>query len=241
MPSSQLKYLSFISIFFVTSAFAKNTDMVLRLKEKVSMEELASNVLNPSSSRYGQFYTPEEIQELVAPTNAEYSQLLQNIKVQGFQVVHESKSHLFITVRGSRQNIEQTFGAQIRYLNTEQTVHEESMPAQIPEGLDLIDSVIGLDNTRSAKPHLVAKDLTGPGALSNSTVKTDYEFNDLYKAGLSGKGQHIAIAGYDGFYIIDTVQYFTLVGVKPAPVVDQIIFNGRVGLMQTRNFLNVSI
>jgi subtilase family serine protease len=63
-------------------------------------------------------------------------------------------------------------------------------------------------------------------ATSPDFIKSGYGFDPIYKAGFTGKGQHIAIATYDGFYQEDIPIYFSLSDINPAPAVDVVEFNG---------------
>jgi kumamolisin len=62
--------------------------------------------------------------------------------------------------------------------------------------------------------------------VAQSTIKTAYGFDPLYAAGLTGKGQHIAIATYDGFHVDNVKKFYSLSNLKPQPSVDQVAFNG---------------
>ena len=57
-------------------------------------------------------------------------------------------------------------------------------------------------------------------SLTPDYIKSAYGFDPIYTAGLTGKGQHIAIATYDGFYTQDIPMYFAQVDINPAPKVD---------------------
>ena len=67
------------AMVFSTVAQAKTIDLTLRLNERTSIEELARNVMNPSSDRYRKFYTPAEIRNLVAPSDRDYQALLSSL------------------------------------------------------------------------------------------------------------------------------------------------------------------
>src|SRR4051812_38302104 len=71
-------------------ALAKPVELVLRLQERVPMAQLAQAVSDATSPRYRQFYTPQELRDVAAPTAADYEQLLAQLAVHGFTVVAES-------------------------------------------------------------------------------------------------------------------------------------------------------
>ena len=195
-------------------AFAETTEVVLNLNQKVSMKELAKSVTDPSSPRYRKFYTPAEIKQLVGPSDSAYQALLNQLSSSGIQVVSESATHLSLTVRGERS-----------VLTGIQTQLRSSLFQA--SALSQVGSVHGLSPSKKRRPHLnfVSPLVTKDGTLP-AQIKQDYDLNPIYTSGVSGKGQHIAIATYDGFNIQDVRDYYTKNGLSPGPTVDQVIFNG---------------
>lgn len=205
---------------------AKPITTVVRLKAKVSMADLARQVSDPQSPRYGKFYTPQEIRNIAAPDEASYQATLNQLRAEGFQIIHESKTHLWVTVRGEASSYESVFAAQM--MSTQQGFHRALLSARVPNRLGLIASVVGLDNTRHAEPRfqiLGAKTAKTKG-ISQATIKKVYGFDDLYKAGLTGKGQDVAIATYDGFNMDDIKTFYKKSKLPATPNVDQVTFNG---------------
>ena len=105
-PRTVYSTAAITSVFMSSLTFANPVDLVLRLKERTPIEELANSVIDPSSSHYQQFYTPAEIRAQVAPNDQDYQALIENLKSRGFDVVSESESHLMITVRGEQSKVE---------------------------------------------------------------------------------------------------------------------------------------
>ncbi len=220
------------------AAYAQEMEVVLRLKERVAMETLAEQVTNPRSPRYAKFYDPDEIRDLAAPLPSDYANFISQLKAKGLKLIGESKSHLYVTVSGDSQLFESLFSTKIDFLSTGKR-HAHLSP-QIPTDLAFVQSVTGLDTTRASRSHLRIGKILGPvkgvtvngnqtdtpAGLTPAYIKTAYGFTGIYQAGYSGKGQHIAIASYNGFYVDDVQQYYAQVGISPAPTVDQVNFNG---------------
>lgn len=209
-------------------ALAQPMTAVLKLRDRVSMETLALNVQNPLSDHYKRFYTPEEIRDLAGPSQAEYDQLLALLKNQGFTVTSESPTHLWISVKGDSSKIESTFATKIQFNGK---MHQRVAALSIPMMYSLIESVGGLDNTRKAHPKLKFDRNATPqddtsGGVPQATIKAAYGLAPLYAAGLTGKGQDIAVATYSGFHIANVQQFYQLSGLNPVPNVDQVAFNG---------------
>ena len=221
------KALVLLSLAAALPAWGSPITAVLKLKEKVSMEQLAHNVQDPRSDHYQKFYEPAEIRALAAPSDQEYQELLQGLKEEGFTVVSESTTHLWVSVRAETKIFESVFATQIQSFGPK--LHQRVAKVMVPYHLSLIESVGGLSNTRKAFPKLM-KTMDAPegspGGVPQATIKTAYGFAPLYASGLTGKGQHIAIATYDGFHADMVRKFYTLSALKPMPTVDQVDFNG---------------
>jgi kumamolisin len=225
-PSS----LMLMGLLHSSSIFAQPINLVVRLKEKVSIQELADNAV-----KYGVTYTPEEIRDMAGPSVEDYANVITELKQQGFEIVSESKTRLFVTVRAEKQAVEDAF--QTKFAESE-GVRTPLTPAVIPASLNLIDSVIGLDNSRKLRPRYKilrqdpSVDFSGKpkpttqGGVLPATIKTTYGFDPIYANGFTGKGQHIAIATYDNLKLSDVTAYYTKIGLKTAPTVDVVSFNG---------------
>jgi kumamolisin len=199
-----------------TSVRAESIQAVIRLKETVSMEKLAQSVTDPTSPRYRSYYTPEEIKNLAGPSDADYSSLINQLQSEGVQIVKESPTHLFITVRADRS-----------YL--------AALPSRSISASIEVANVNGLQKSQARTPRYAFPQKTGTlssHAVADFTGMTPdqihslYGFNTIYKAGFTGKGQHISIATYDGFYVQDVQDYYTKNKLSPGPTVDQVTFNG---------------
>lgn len=209
------------------SAFAQPVNVVVKLQERVPLQELAAAVTDPTSPRYQKFYTNDELRALVAPSDADYAATLAALKARGLEIVAESPTHLWISAKAEHTVLEKAFQTKFKFSKKGRSA---LLAPRIPGELSLVESVTGFDNTRKAKPRIKFGDgLDGksgqPGVLP-AQIKTAYGYDAVYAAGWTGKGEHIAIATYDGFYLTDIQQYYTLIGLKTAPTVDQVTFNG---------------
>ena len=217
-----------IALGMASSAYAKPIELILRLKERVNMEDLAKSVSTPSSPRFRKYYSPEEINALSAPSTQDYAALLAQLSSKGFKVVSESKSHLFVTVRADHAQVEKTFSTSFRTSNANAKFVGFAKQASIPSGLDLVASVSGMDQTSRMRPHFKVPNaaVSKVKAITQDIIKTSYGFKPIHAAGIKGKGQQIAVATYDGFHLTDIQTFFTKSKISPAPVVDQVKFNG---------------
>jgi len=231
MKASSL-WLSLFTWIFSLASWAKPLDVVFRLKEKIPMEELALTVLDPSSPRYNHFYSPEEIRDLTGPSDEEYLSYKEQLVKEGLKIVSESKTRLILTVRGESGDLEKMFSTHLENdFNSrpgEVAIRQLSRTV-IPGRLGFIESVSGLDTIRRSRSHLipVASSFKNSfGASSPDFVKAAFGITPIHNSGISGKGQHIAIATYDDFDLTDVQHFYPAIGMTAIPSVDKIIFNG---------------
>lgn len=205
-------------IFSLTAATAAHADQaVVRVKQKVSMADLAREVSDPASPRYRQFYSPEEIGALSGPTEAEYAGLVAQLKARGLKITSESPTHLWIGVEGSPANLA--------------SLNERAQSAFASldfSATRLVDSVHGVNKGQPRHPlfHRYTGDLQAFNGNLPDTIRKYYGFDKIYAAGFTGKGQHIAVATYNDFNLDDVNQYYTKNNISTAQRVDKVLFNG---------------
>lgn len=207
-------------------ALSQPLTVVLRLHEKVALENLAFYAKSRGTP-LTRAYTSREIRQIAGPLDADYDSLLKELRTQGFEILNQSPTHLWVTVRGDSQRFEDVFQTRIQFL--ENGEHRNDGRWSIPANLGLIASLTGLDNTRHFHPHyrmLPQTSHSSMGGIAPDTIREVYGFAPIYKQGITGEGQHIAIATYDGFKIKDVTDFYSKLKLKPGPSVDQVTFNG---------------
>jgi hypothetical protein len=208
-----LKIMSITALFlmFLSSpSHATPTRLVIRMNEKTPIENLVAAVSNPRSPRYRKFYTAEEIRTLSGPSDEDYAALLQKLKDKHLTLVSETKTRLFVVAESN-----------------DSKVHEQ-LRATLKSGFSNLGvaSITLANPNRKMRPLYRIPSAKGPiTALSASDIKKAYEFDPIYAAGITGDGQHLAVASYDGYHAEDFASYFSQTRI-PAPKIDQVIFNG---------------
>ena len=219
-----------VTLPFAASALATDhVSGVIKLKARVSMEQLATNVTSSLSSRYGQFYTPQEIRALAAPAAQDYQSLIQDLKSEGFTITSESPTHLWVSVSGSADQFTKNFGARFQFMANGRHRHLTENHLFAATRFSIVESVGGLDSTRVARPHHTRNQMAitlDPGGIAQSTIKSAYGLAPIYASGVTGKGQHIAVATYNGFKVADVQKFYKDSKLVPGPTVDAINFNG---------------
>lgn len=216
--------LAVLASAFCSVTLAQPVTAVLRLQEKVALEDLAYYA-KTQSTPLTKYYSASDIRKISGPADADYQDLLKELNHEGFKVVSQSPTHLWITVQADSALFERVFNTRINVLANGL---RQNSGVMIPENLSLVASVTGLDNTRKSHPHY--KKVNGiqamMGGISPATIKSAYNFNPIYQSGITGAGQHIAIATYDGFKIDDVTFFYNYNKLTPMPTVDQVQFNG---------------
>lgn len=92
-------------------------------------------------------------------------------------------------------------------------------------------SISGLNNVNAFKPQYgktnrPTQPLAHPPGLTPAQIKTAYDLDKLYAAGLTAKDQDIAIASYMDFSIDDVREYYSFYKITPLPTVDAVSFDG---------------
>ncbi|MDR3607140.1 MAG: S53 family peptidase [Oligoflexia bacterium] len=203
---------------------------VLRLQEKVPVETLAQNVRNARAMGISTHYEPEEIKKISGPSQSDYDALIAKLKGEGFKVTQESPTHLWLSVQADSSNFERVFSTRI--VSPRPGIHHNLDVASVPSHLSLVASVIGLDNTHKRHPlyHQMSGAMDAPGGVPQATIKSAYGFNAIYASGVTGKGQDIAIATYDGFNIDDVKYFYTQANLSPG--IDEVDFNGKADYVE---------
>ena len=224
--SSRPVAVAFVLLASASSSLAAPITAVLRLRARVSIEALAGSVSDPKSAHYGRFYTPEEIGAVSGPSDLDYRALLAQVRADGFKIESESPTHLWVGISGDAPHFEKTFGAKFEFLADGR--HRDVASARVPFRYSMIQSVAGLDSVRKARPHLRRGEdgVASATGISQGAIKTAYGFDAIYRAGITGKGQHVAVATYDGFNVDDVREFYRVSNLSPGPTVDLVSFNG---------------
>lgn len=204
--------------------------LVLHLKTRAPIETLAANAIE-----YGVTYSPDQIRRLIGPSEDDYQRLLSELSSEGYEIVSESAARLTIVVRASANRARNTF-----------ILRQGDTQPVIPAHLDLIDTVVGLQNSAKRVPHYkISRNPIAPvqmefaasgahpeaaainsGGVLPATIKTLYQFDPIYTANHYGQNQDIAIATYDGVKLKDITDYYHKIALPMIPTVDVVSFNG---------------
>jgi subtilase family serine protease len=179
------------------------------------------SMYKPGSPDFHQWLTAEKLGEDYGPSAKDIAAVKEWLSGHGFQVNEVSKSGMAIDFSGTAAQVKSAFRTEIHNLNVRGVSHIANMQnPQIPAALG--DVVVGITSLSDFRPKpankgisaaridgiskgVVAKAAKPAGASPDFTVNADYQlvvpddlhtiynFNPVYKDGVTGKGETIVV------------------------------------------------
>lgn len=193
----------------VADSFALN-GMQLQLRRSPEHERAADTLANDlqraGSPRFHQWLTPEEFAEHFGVAQEDIATISAWLRSHGFTVDDPHPSRMIVTFSGTAGQVREAFQTEIHNLDVNGQRHianirNPSIPAALAPA---VEGLVSLHDFRP-RPALVQKtqvpkrqfDIPGPGftffALAPADLAKIYNFNPLFAAGITGKGQTIAL------------------------------------------------
>ncbi len=201
------------------SAQILNLSIGLLPRDPAGLDNFLQAVYTPDSPQYHQYLTPEEFNQLFAPTDEQVQEVTSFLKAQNLTVNSIASNHLLIDASGTVNQVQQAFQVKINtYKYNDRTFYSNAQSPSIPSSLQsLIISVSGLDNSVQYQPHYqhtngtpVAHvnqkaDISGYGPDQLSSAYDTLPFTD---ANIQGENQTVALFELDGYQLPDIQQYY---------------------------------
>jgi subtilase family serine protease len=182
--------------------------------QQADLNQLLAAQLDPSSSSYHQWLTPEQFGARFGLSSSDIAQVSAWLTSQGFTITSVARSSTFITFTGTVAQAQQAFGTSIHSLslNGEQHISNLADPT-LPSGIAVVvGAVTGLDDFKMkprSRARTVSIDPSQPlytqascppstvpcHYLSPTDLYTIYDFTPLTTAGITGAGITVAIIG----------------------------------------------
>jgi subtilase family serine protease len=203
----------------------------LPLRNQDTLTNLIQQLCDPASPSFRQYLTPERFAEQFSPTDQDYQSVLNYAVSNRLDVVGTYGNRAVLEVAGTVSDIERAFHVA---LGTYQHPAEDRQffAPDIEPSVDAALPVLyvsGLDNyfipqpgahrqispSRGARPELY----NGSG---NDGYYLGYDFRRAYAPGVSltGAGQVVGLAEFDGYTPSDITKYEALAGLPNVPVQD---------------------
>jgi len=220
VPSTQRIHLSF----------------VLPLRNEGTLNNLLSELYDPSSPNYHQFLSVSQFTELFSPTSEDFQTVVDFAKTNGLTVTDEPQNRLVVSVDATAAQIEKTLNVKMNLYQhpTENRVfyspdREPSLALNLP-----LKHIAGLDTftlPRAAAATASAEQATPAGAYQASGPSGTYLGSDLRAAyyggtALTGAGQVVGLFEYGGYNPSDVTNSFTTAGVTNNVPIDNVSVDG---------------
>ena len=202
----------FARLIFMGSSYAaprsedlSSIPVVFLIKSRTSIHEVARQVNDPHSSRFGKPFSPEEIALQVSPASDDYFGLIARLKKRGFKLVHQDKIHQYLITESTSKVLQSTF--RIKFEHASDGKYFATSAPIIPSDLSMIDSIVNLDSRVQLKPHKneslapsealrqVATDF--PAGLKPNEINKFYGFDEIHEEGFFGEGEKIATVAFN--------------------------------------------
>ncbi|HEY3990122.1 MAG TPA: protease pro-enzyme activation domain-containing protein [Acidobacteriaceae bacterium] len=205
-------------------------NIVLPLQNQAGLQQLLSEIYDPSSPSYRHYLTVPEFTAQFGPSQADYNAVVQYAKANGFTVIGGSRDGMNVEIKGPVSAVQAAFHVNIHTYQhpTENRIFyapDREPTVSLPFNLWHIS---GLDNysiphpllvkkSDYAKAHGIAPDKVVPYATTGSGPSASFLGSDMRAAyyggsSLTGAGQNLGLFEYLGTDLADLNTYFKNVG-----------------------------
>lgn len=172
----------------------------LSSSQQAELQQLLDAQRDPASPQYHQWLTPDEFADRFGANPADISAATVWLRGRGFTVRKISRSRRWIVFGGTAKQVESAFHTEIhRYILAGKTHFANATEPSIPSALaDFVSGIEGLDDFFPGDP----TEMTSAGGvhtLAPDDLAVIYNIASVYKSGIDGTGQKIAVAGTSRF------------------------------------------
>ncbi len=209
--------------------------LVLHLKgstdQQSGLEQLLAAQQDPTSREFHKWLTPDQYADRFGVSQNDIDKIKAWIESQGFSVKAVARSRRWILFGGTAQQAQSAFHTEIhRYTSSTASFYSNSADPSIPAALaDLVTGVRGLNSIR-LKPHYKREDprmttANGSHRIAPDDLATIYNIAPLYKDGIDGTGQRVAVVGQTAINTSDLRSFRTRFNL-PTQNVEQVLVPG---------------
>src|SRR2546421_10667676 len=231
-----------------------NLSIGLKIRNQADLDSLLQDMYDPQSAQYHHYLTPDQFNQLFAPTSDQVQQVVGFLQSQGLAVTGVAPNNLLIDATGTVAQVQKAFDTQINtYQSGNHTFYANATAPSIPGSINqLITSISGLDNSVQYYPlyqrahiypqaiyaqytqqHSIQRrlitHLAGPGSgYGPKDLAGAYNISQLQNAGNQGNNQTVALFELDGYQSSDVTQYFQNYNLG-SPVITNVLVDGFSG------------
>jgi subtilase family serine protease len=183
-------------------------------EQEQALAQLIQQMHTPGSSNYHHWLSAAQIGVAYGPAQQDIETVTAWLRAQGFTINQVSPSGMVVDFSGTAGQVRAALHTEIHYLSARGQQHVGNMSdPQIPAAL--APAVAGIVSLHDFKPHAMRKRASftfASGGYTNQAVTpadlaTIYNFSPLFAAGITGKGQTIAVIEDSDLY--DTADWST--------------------------------
>ena len=204
----------------------------LPLRNENELNQLLQEFYDPASTNYHRYLTPAQFTEKFGPTLADYAAVQEFAESNGFTVVRTHDSRMVLDVQASSADVNKAFQVTLhtyRHPTRGRDFFAPDTEPSVPINLPVAD-VWGLSDYALPHPlsHFANPSPSSPSTYNGSGANGSYRGSDFRNAyapgvGLTGKGQTVAVAEFDGYYPADIANYEAQCGYASVPLTNVLI------------------
>ena len=173
-------------------------------ESQAAFDQYLQDLQNPKSANFHKWLTAAQIGDMFGPSDEDVAHLTDWMTSKGFTVSGVTADGMVMTFEGNAGQVRKAFHSSIHHLSVDGTSHIANMSdPEIPEALAPI--VAGVLPVNDFKPRAMAMRRAASAIRPNiaagggfnligaADLATIYNFNPLFKAGITGKGQTIVV------------------------------------------------
>jgi uncharacterized protein (TIGR03437 family) len=198
--------------------------------QKAELERVLADQQNPSSPEFRKWLTPEEFGNRFGLSASDHSKVVAWLESEGLRVRESARARNWVAFSGTAGQVSKALHTPIhRYEVDGQMRRANTADPSVPDALaEVIDGFVGLDDfVPTPDSKLVTPDSNSGAShfLAPEDFATIYNLAPLYKAGLDGTGQSIAIVGQSAVLLSDLRTFRTRYNL-PASDPKMLLYNG---------------
>lgn len=200
--------------------------------QQADLDRFLAQQRDPASPEYRHWLTPEQYADRFGVGAGDVERISEWLQSEGFTIARVARGRRWITFRGTAGQAARTFHTELRrYRVNGETHYANASDPTIPEALaGLVAGFRGLSDfhpkprLKRPSPEMTAS--AGAHHIAPDDLAAIYNIAPLYRDGVDGTGQKIAIAGQSGIKLSD-IQAFRSKFNLPAADVQQMLVPGR--------------
>jgi len=178
--------------------------------QALDLAQLLEAQRDPASADYRRWLTPEEYGERFGLSRNDLNRITAWLESQGFAIQQVARARNWIAFSGNAGQVGRTFRADMHsYRAGGETHFANAAEAWIPAALaDVVSELHGLNDFHPKPPRIrrIHPNYTASGGvhyLAPDDLAAIYDIAALYRAGIDGTGQKLAIAGQTDINLTD--------------------------------------